>query len=205
MKLTGKQILEQSYERWDLEVDDTHNFVAEGVVVHNSNGRFCWAKNPKTDEFQQFCGSRTNWLGDDETNIWWMALRQNPKIGVWCQNNPEKVIYGEVFGRVQKMTYGAKVNEIFFAAFAIMDKNGWLDYEDFANSAKESGVSMAPLLYKGPFDPKMAYEMAEQDSSWQNTNHLREGVVVLPVKERRDRKIGRVCLKIVSNRYLEKN
>ena len=39
MRLLKKEILYEKYERWDLEIKDTHNFVACGIVVHNSNAR----------------------------------------------------------------------------------------------------------------------------------------------------------------------
>lgn len=36
MKLVKKEILTEKYERWDLSIKDTHNFVVNGIVVHNS-------------------------------------------------------------------------------------------------------------------------------------------------------------------------
>ena len=180
----------------------------ESVVVtekiHGANGRFVWGKNPKTGELEQFCGSRTNWMAQDETNIWWLALKGNPQIGDWCRANPWKVIYGEVFGQVQNLKYGAGRNDIFFAAFAVLDRQRWLNYDEWLPTAESFGVKTAPLVYRGPFDEKLIYEMAEKDSSWPKANHMREGVVVVPEIERTDPEIGRVLLKVVSNRYLEK-
>ena len=46
--------------------------------------------------------------------------------------------------------------------------------------------------------------MAEENSSYPGANHHREGLVIKPIHERTDRKIGRVQLKIVGNRYLSK-
>ena len=47
-------------------------------------------------------------------------------------------------------------------------------------------------------------EIALGDSVIPGAKHMKEGVVVKPVKERRDPDLGRVQLKIVSPRYLEK-
>lgn len=38
-----------------------------------------------------------------------------------------------------------------------------------------------------------------------NADRMAEGVVIVPEKERWHPEIGRVCLKAVSNRYLEKS
>jgi RNA ligase (TIGR02306 family) len=191
----------ESYQRY------AHLFtVGEPVVLteklHGANGRFTYAKNPGTGEFEQYCGSRTNWMGEDEKNIWWLALRQNPAIGEWCRANPERVMYGEVFGQVQSLKYGAKRNDIFFATFAMLDQQRWLDYDEYVASAKAHGVMTVPEVYRGPLDVAKMYEIAEGESVWPNANHLREGVVMVPEKERFNEEIGRVCLKVVSNRYL---
>lgn len=197
--------------KFDVECYQRYNTVfvpGEPVVItekiHGANARFVYATDPNTGEQVQFCGSRTNWMAEDDKNIWWMAYRQNPAIGEWCKQHPELVLYGEVFGQVQDLKYGAKKNDIFFIAFAMLNKHAWVNYSEFSDLLKDSGVATAPLIYRGSFDEKMAYELAEGDSKWPNANHLAEGVVVIPEIERVDSTIGRVMLKIVSNRYLER-
>jgi len=66
-----------------------------------------------------------------------------------------------------------------------------------------SHLSYAPIIKRGKFDVAEALSFAEQDSVWEGANHKREGVVILPELEREDPEIGRVILKMVSNRYLE--
>ncbi len=179
----------------------------EEVVVseklHGANSRFTFAPN-KDGEAIQYCGTRINWLAEDDRNIWWMAFRQNPMIGAWCQAHPGQILYGEVFGQVQNLKYGARKNDVFFAAFAILDQNRWLNFDEFNLSCKKGAVHTVPLVYRGPFDLEVIAPLAEDESSWLTADHLREGIVILPVKERVDSEIGRVILKIVSNRYLEK-
>lgn len=201
--ITSVQLIAENRQRYDLETE-THNFFANGVLVHNSNARFVFAKD-RDGNWKQFCGSRVNWMDEDEKNIWWMAYRQNPGIGEWCQAHPEIILYGEVFGQVQTLKYGAGQNDIFFAAFALLEKLTWIDYDQCQMMLEGSGVKWAPLVYRGPFDEKVLLELAELDSIWPGANHLREGVVVVPVHERTDKRLGRICLKMVSNRYLEKD
>lgn len=187
-----------------------HLFIpGEEVIIseklHGSNSRFTYARN-KEGRYEQFCGSRTNWMKEDDRNIWWQAYRQNPEIGKWCNTHSEKVLYGEVFGNVQSLRYSAKQNEVFFAAFAALNGNEWMSYDEFSlrlTTSDGSEVKRAPLLYRGPLSEEKLLELADGDSSWPGANHMREGVVVTPCVERTCDEIGRVCLKVVSNRYLE--
>ena len=54
------------------------------------------------------------------------------------------------------------------------------------------------------FDLDAVLVLAEGNSLVPGANHMREGIVVKPIKERTDPEVGRVCLKVVSNAYLEK-
>lgn len=191
----------ESYQRYRELFKNGEEIVAT-EKIHGANSRFVYAKN-KEGEWTQFCGSHTNWMAEDEKNIWWMAFRQCPAIGQWCESNPEKILYGEAFGQVQNLKYGARNNNIFFAGFAILDKNVWLDYDDCqASIAPFVGLNWVPLVFRGEFDEEKLLALAELDSLWSGANHLREGVVVLPIHERTNPELGRVCLKMVSNRYL---
>jgi len=179
----------------------------EPVIVteklHGANTRYCFTQN-KDGIMEQFCGSRTNWMARDEKNIWWRAFDQRPAIGEWCKTNPGKLLYGEVFGQVQSLKYGAGKNDCFFAAFALLDQNRWVDWQELLQSVSAvSGLATAPFLHSGPFNEKQVMELAEGDSAWPNAKHMREGVVIVPIQERVSDEIGRVCLKVVSNRYLE--
>lgn len=169
--------------------------------IHGTNSRFVFAKN-KNDEYEQFVGSRTNWKKESNDDLWWKAAQQNPQIFLWCQNNPDKILYGEVFGQVQNLKYGARVNQLFFAAFAVMYDGKWQNYDDMVSSLSEYGVPLAPEIFRGPFDYDKIISLAENDSIWPGANHMSEGVVIRPVIERDDPLIGRVALKAVSTRYL---
>lgn len=191
----------ESYQRYrHLMVEGEPVVVTE--KIHGANARFVYAKN-SDGEWMQFCGSRNNWLAEDESNIWWQAFRSHPSIGEWCRSHPEDILFGEVFGQVQDLKYGAGKNDVFFAAFAVLSKQSWVNYAEMAGSLCVYGVPMTPLVYRGPLTPEV-FAMAESNSRWNEANHLAEGVVIVPEKERVDPEIGRVCLKLVSNRYLER-
>ena len=171
--------------------------------IHGANARYTYASDKDGAE-QLFCGSRTNWVRPDKASPWTLALKAQPGIELWCRQNPGCVLYGEAFGQVQSLKYGASNSQIFFAAFAAMDRQLWMEWDRLVETCDRAGVTKVPLLYRGPFDESEAYAMAELDSSWPGAIHEREGVVILPTPERVDPNLGRVCLKMVSNRYLEK-
>ena len=205
--------------KYDVESFNRYNTIireGEPVVVtekiHGSNSRYCFS----SADNRMYCGSRTEWKRESESILWWKCLKKNTWIEAWCRQNPDKVLYGEVFGNVQKLKYGAKPNDIFFAAFDIMDKGNWLNYEQVQNEMLAWSMvyptlnpetrlfTWVPILYVGPFDLAKAQGLAEGNSSWKGAeSQMREGVVIRPLEERTEASIGRVQLKIVSNRYLE--
>lgn len=165
--------------------------------IHGGNGRFVCIDDV------MYAGSRRYWKKEDPNNLWWKALEQNPVLDAWLRHNQNLAVFGEVFGQVQNLKYGSIQGQIFFAAFDILRGNQWLDYDE----AYEIGAPLiwVPLIYRGPFNKELLLEFAEGDSKWPGADNIREGVVVKPIHERTDRRIGRVQLKIVSNTYLSKS
>jgi len=62
-----------------------------------------------------------------------------------------------------------------------------------------------PILYRGPFDLEKILSLVDGPSMVHGAKHMREGIVIRPVVEREARNLGRVQLKIVSNKFLEKD
>lgn len=165
--------------------------------IHGANARFVCVDDVV------FCGSRKFWKKEDPNDLWWKALSQHTVLDSWLRHHPDLVVYGEVFGQVQNLKYGSTSGSIFFAAFDILKGDQWLDFDE----AHDVGAPLpwVPLVYRGPFNKEQILEMAEGDSRWLGASHYLEGVVVKPVHERTDRKIGRVQLKVVGNRYMSKS
>jgi RNA ligase (TIGR02306 family) len=150
-----------------------------------------------------FVGSRKFWKKEDDNNLWWKVLKQNTLLESWLRHNQGFAVYGEVFGCVQSLKYGATNGDVKFAAFDILQGNQWLDFDNAHNIG--SPLPWVPLVYRGPFNKDKILEFAEGDSLYPGADHMIEGVVVKPVHERTDPKIGRVQLKIIGNRYLSKS
>jgi hypothetical protein len=117
------------------------------------------------------------------------------------KSHPIVELFGEVYGHsIQKgFNYDAG-NGLGFRAFGIKTGDKFLDWHDFEDTCNKFGVPMVPVLYKGPFDMAKTLALAEGNTTVGNAP-LIEGVVVVPVKERCDPKIGRVALKCVGIGY----
>ena len=165
--------------------------------IHGCNARFCWADD------RMWAGSRTRWKKYSLSNLWWRALAGSAEINEFCQTHPDCTIYGEVYGQVQDLKYGAKPGDApRIVVFDILRNSEWVGYEEA--KALAPGLPWVPELFKGPYDEQAVLEMAEGRSAVAGADHVREGVVVKPLRERSSIEVGRVFLKIVGSGYLER-
>lgn len=120
-------------------------------------------------------------------------------------------VLGETFGAgVQDLGYGAATSQdatLGFRAFDIyVGKPGqgrYLNWGEFYFSCGAFGLEPVPLLYQGPFSREVMLEHTDgRETVSGKAMHIREGIVIKPMKERRDNEIGRVLLKSVSAKYL---
>lgn len=175
--------------------------------IHGANFRAVWA-----DE-QLFVGSQGGWRGKtvirpdtgeamEVSNTWIEGSKQNPWLENLCKENPDVVFFGEVFGQVQDLKYGATKNQVFvrlFDGFSISHRR-FLEWNEFNQIVKLEW--MAPVLYVGPFSKEIVTSHTDGPSIVPAANHIREGCVVksTTVPNYGERKI----LKSVSNLYLER-
>lgn len=200
-----------SKNEWKKEFTDYSHITVEHLI-ERSNGEM-------TEEKAKEVIERLNSRGKKQ-NMWWQALDATPNLRKLCEENPDVVVYGEVYGAVQDLTYGFSRGEVAFRAFDIMVDGKYLKPLDAVNMAAKYGVDWVPIFNKGyldkenqrlgsiegiPFDFDALCEMAEGKTTMPGANHVREGVVVCPMEERRHDTIGRVKLKIVGAGYLEKS
>jgi len=228
MRLTKKEILEEQFDRWDLVIEDVHNFVANKIVVHNSNARF--GNVLDTDEsgkpiWTLCAGSHENRRKEfDARGIpskFWMIFTQNMKdmlneiIKTYDAGEDifSAIVFGEMIGPgVQDMQYGLK--EKTARVFDIAVNRRYMSYDAKKFFCLKFEVPMVPLLYRGPFSKKVLEDLVSGPTSFCDPNKVvgkfkgREGAVVTPVIERIDPIMiptstnGRIILKAVSADYL---
>lgn len=175
--------------------------VGERVIstekIHGANGRWTFRDGV------MHAGSRTEWKQrTDERGrqiLWWAALDAHPEISAWCEAHPRDVLFGEVYGQVQDLKYGR--NDAQIALFDVFRDGAFMSHD----AAREAGAGLpwVPVLYDGPFTTVDELgQHAEGRSMMPGADHVREGCVVRPERERSHEKAGRVVLKLIGRDYL---
>jgi RNA ligase (TIGR02306 family) len=173
-------------------------FVSE--KIHGANGRFTYLEDGGF-----FCGSRTEWKEESADNVWWRALRETQGLRDFLTARPGLTVYGEVYGQVQDLRYGTTKGQVRFAAFDILTGSEWMAPIAARELSTPFGLPWVPTISEGiPFELEQILELAEGPSLVPGADHVREGCVVKPVVERTDPTVGRVCLKVVGNSYMER-
>lgn len=186
----------ENYNRFLGLFNDGEEVIAS-EKIHGSSLKAAWTDN------RLYVGSRNEWKKESD-NIYWLGVRKYPQIVDFLKAHPNYMVFGEVYGRVQSLHYGLD-NDVDLRLFDIAYGNQWLGWDESQSMAEEWKLPWVPMLYRGPFDEEYLRKIAEGDSALPNAKHLREGIVVKPVVERTTLELGRVQLKIISNRYLEKS
>jgi RNA ligase len=182
--------------------DDTDVIGTE--KIHGSNARYTFEKG------KMYAGSRKLWKSPASNCIWRKVLTQYPRIQQWCESHEGYTLYGEVVPTQAGFDYGCLPGETKFFLFDILDPEGnWV-----SRSAPEwmnvidSGIGCVPVLSRFEFSREKAKALDSGPSMVTGAGHIREGVVIRPWTESDVPPVhglGRVQLKLVSNKFLEKD
>jgi len=178
----------------------SHILVVDEPVVlteklHGCCSRFLW--HSKTERL--WVGSRIAFKKKDPNNLWWKAVAKYD-LEKKLKLHPDFVFYGEVFGQVQDLRYGAKQNEVFLRFFDIFDinKGMYLDFDAAMEKIAAAELEAVPILHQGPWNRDLL-DLSEGKSTL--ADNVREGFVVRPIKERWNDEVGRVILKMIGQGY----
>lgn len=173
----------------------------EAVVItekiHGANARYVY------HDGQFYVGSHANVKSHDGTN-WWTYVSMKLDMETRCKKCPGYVLFGEVYGQVQKgYEYGLKSPTlVLFDAFSLKERK-YVDWDFFVELCRELELPHVPILYKGPWESlKHAAQFADGPTILGNSAHTREGCVVRTNPERWDDTLGRMCLKVIGETYL---
>ncbi len=141
-------------------------------------------------------------IKEDEKNLYWrMARKYN--LFEKLEGLGNVMLFGETFGAgVQDLGYGVQKGEPIYFAFDMSIGGRYLVYDDFVKICIERDIPMAHVLYRGPFGPECLAHTKGKETISGKEAHMREGIVIRPVKERYEHDIGRVILKSVNEEYL---
>lgn len=154
-------------------------------------------------------------LVEDPKNLYWRAVRGHDVARVAAELAGELGaarigVYGEVYGAgVQDLGYGAdsRRGEPGYAVFDVAVEAGgqlrWLDPEELTGMLA-GRLPLVPTLYRGPYEARAVMELAEgRETLSGGAAHIREGVVVRPLRDRYSAELGgRAVAKVVGGAYL---
>jgi RNA ligase (TIGR02306 family) len=170
--------------------------------IHGTNARYVYCSS----EERMYCGSRREWKKEGN-NCYWQALRENPWIEAWCRRWPDVILWGEVFGWVQDLRYGAQPGQVFFRAFDAY----WVGLGAFWSPAELAAhltqEQLVPRLWWGVC-PSFAELEAWADGESELARHMMEGIVIEVCGKQewdKDLQAWRIKLKLPGNRYLARN
>jgi RNA ligase (TIGR02306 family) len=119
----------------------------------------------------------------------------------FLQNLPLNTqVVGKIYG-VQDIKYGLSNGKIKVAIFAVRHNGRFLDYDEFITFCNQYSLPQVPILYQGTYSWESVAQF-NNASSVIDEKSIMEGVIVQPIKERTNPEIGRVVLKLISDRYL---
>ena len=185
----------EGYRRWpDILKEGEPVIITE--KIHGANGRFCWKDG------RLWCGSHKNIKRRDPNNLWWKTAIQyglEEKL-----SRPDGIVFfGEVYGSVQSLRYGhekGKISLAFFDAFSV-SAGRYFDADKFREECDRLGLPTVPLLACREWS-KSCLDLAEGKSTMPGADHVREGIVIKPMVERFDDRVGRVILKHIGEGYM---
>lgn len=112
------------------------------------------------------------------------------------------IFYGEIAGEgIQDLTYSLKEHTLFIFDIKDVKTGKYLDWDVVTGICDKLNLPLVPTLYVGYYseDSRKAYTSGK---SVLDDKTIREGIIIKPLTESNDRKIGRKILKSVSEVYL---
>jgi hypothetical protein len=136
-------------------------------------------------------------------------MRVHEAIGQVWDDERQAQIFGEISGaqtpggrRIQDLAYDDALG-LRLAVFDIAVDGAFPPYDETMDATQRMGLTFAPLLHAGPFEPESTLALAEARGTVSGTRaHIREGAVIRPQTPRESEEIGRVVLKFTGESYL---
>lgn len=183
-------------DNYDLEVEDNHNYLANGILVHNSNASFA-VINGKLK-----CWSRRHELGVSDTlGGFYTWAKQNLNVDKLL----EGVVYFGEWTNPHKVRYENYTKQFFLYDIYNTHLEEYVSFSMVRDEAKRLNLQLVPVFFEGEF------ESFEQLNSYVGRTDLGgklgdietgEGIVVKNVSYR-DRYGKQLFVKLVTEQFAE--
>lgn len=176
------------------------NFFAPGehvVVTEKIHGENFRAVH---DGDRLWVGSRTRIKARADDSKWWQAAA-SAGLEEKLARFPHVAVYGECHGYTGGFPYGTgRVPTLRVFDAMDMTTRRFLNRDEFAKFVQTFDLLEAPVLHIGPWDESLL-ALAEGKSTL-DSSHVREGIVIKPIVERHDPRLGRGILKLHGQGFL---
>src|SRR5208282_2906543 len=114
--------VESGYRYASAFVPGEEVYVSE--KIHGQNAKFMW------DGDRLWAGTKNEWVKPGMGSPWAVAAN-DPWVEAFCRANPLCVLFGEIYGFVQVLRYGAMPGEYWFRAFDVFEGTGYWNASKF--------------------------------------------------------------------------
>ncbi len=195
----------EPWEKWS-----DHFTECEPVFIHEKIHGTSWRGYVDPADGTLSVGSRAMFLQrgpESDAPVYWEVLKKHPEVVEWLTANPGLALHGEVYGWVQELRYGHTKGTVSLILFDVFDpvSGHFLDYPEAREKCRLP--NWVPLLSSSsgapvPLVKSAIRTFANGKTTVAGVDHIREGCVIRPARERRVDGIGRVILKCIGDDYL---
>lgn len=219
----------ENFKKYPKTFNEGEEVVAT-IKYHGSNWRACIVKRPassftwveKVKSFFGFKVDSSEYLVGSHNTIRKQAKKATTVEDVFCKvaNNynvkalldglkedladkdADVSIYGEVIGPgIQTgYTYGVPEGQHELRIFDIMVNGQYLNWDEVVEYCEEFNLPLVEVVYRGPWSLDIT-KFSEAVDEYNGQKHTREGIVIKPIKERKDLHNSRAILKYVSETF----
>lgn len=228
-KITNIKKIQLKSKRYDISVENNHNFFANNILVHNCQN-LNWSEFYDLYQNEPFfatekldgtsstfyynngefgvCSRNMNLLESDE-NTYWKIARQydlEEKMKAYGRNI---ALQGEIVGEgIQGNKYKLKGQQLFIFDIFDINKYEYMTYLDILTIIRDFNLRIVPTVSDRDFKlfPTVAEMLKYSEGvSLINPNIQREGIVLHPYRTINHRKYGRLSFKVINNKFLLDN
>ena len=178
MRVLRLSRLPDLFARYDLDIQETRNFIANGMIVHNTSAHVAWRDGHVTLSSGGENAARFAALFDIEK----LTSLFTDKFGA-----ETITVYGEAYGgKCQRMsaTYG---KELRFVAFEVRIDKSWLSVPKADECAASLGLDFVPYAEVSTdieaLDAERDRDSEQAIKNGIGAGHKREGIVLRPLLE----------------------
>lgn len=194
MEILDIEVKHENHFRYDLTTE-THNYFANGVLVHNCNIRVYWDGHTVT------FGGRT----DNAQIPAELVTKLNAKFGGEANaqmfeqmfGEKEVILFGEGYGRKIQKGGGNYISDgVDFILFDVLIGENYLERANVEDIARAMGIKVVPIVGTGSLYEAVEYVKKHPASVVAEGRCEMEGIVARPKIEMRDRRGNRLICKI---------